>query len=85
MLNQHKLEEYGDILSAKDVKEILGIGCNKVYELLTSGAIKNFKIGRVRKIPKGCLIDYIREMSGGACCNTYFIKGDDKYDSEFKN
>ncbi len=85
MLNQRKLEEYGDVLSAKDVREILGIGCNKVYDLLASGAIRNFKIGRVRKIPKNCLIEYINEMAGNACCDTYFTKGDDKYDSKFKD
>lgn len=62
MLNQYRLDEYGDILSPKDVRDILGIGNNKTYELLKSGAIKNFKIGRERKIPKHCLENYINSM-----------------------
>lgn len=71
MLNQHKLDEYGDILSPQDVREILGIGNNKTYELLKSGAIKNFKIGRERKIPKRCLENYINSMLSEAdSCDT---------------
>ncbi|MBR3964739.1 MAG: helix-turn-helix domain-containing protein [Clostridia bacterium] len=62
MLNQYKLDEYGDVLSPKDVHDILGIGYNKTYELLKTGAIKNFKIGRERKIPKHCLENYINSM-----------------------
>ncbi len=62
MLNQYKLDDYGDILSPKEVHEILGIGYNKTYELLKTGAIKNFKIGRDRKVPKQCLKNYIDSM-----------------------
>lgn len=71
MFNQYKSDEYGDILSPKDVRNILGIGLNKTYELLKSGAIRNFKIGRDRKIPKHCLEDYINNMlEQNDCCNT---------------
>lgn len=62
MLNQYRLDEYGDVLSPKDVHDILGIGYNKTYELLKTGAIKNFKIGRERKVPKHCLENYINSM-----------------------
>ena len=62
MLNQYKLDNYGDVITPKDVHDILGIGFNKTYDLLKSGAIKNFKIGRERKIPKVCLQEYIDEQ-----------------------
>lgn len=62
MFKQSRLDEYRDILSPRDVQNILGIGRNKVYELLQNGTIKNFKIGRGRKIPKRCLEDYINHM-----------------------
>ena len=65
MQERNKLGDYGDILSAKDVHDILGIGYNKTYELLQSGEIKNFKIGRERKIPKQCLLEYIERMVAG--------------------
>lgn len=62
MLNSHRLDEYGDILTPKDVRDILGIGYNTTYRLLKTGAIKNFKIGRDRKIPKRCLQEFIDAM-----------------------
>lgn len=63
MLNrQYKLDKYGDVLNPQDVHDILGIGYNKTYELLRTGVIKNFKIGRERKIPKHCLENYINSM-----------------------
>lgn len=71
MNRQYKLDEYGDVLNPKDVHDILGIGYNKTYELLKSGAIKNFKIGRDRKIPKYCLEVFIDSMVAQAdCCDT---------------
>lgn len=57
-----KIEDYADILSARDVRDILKIGFNKTYELLNKQAIKNFKIGRERKIPKKYLIEYIESQ-----------------------
>lgn len=57
------LDNYGEILSVKDVCEILGIGANNAYKLLAKGEITNFKIGSVRKIPKQCLCDYVERMS----------------------
>lgn len=61
-MSKFKMDDYGDILSPKDVHDILGIGYNKTYELLTSGAIKSFRMGRDRKIPKECLKNYIDSM-----------------------
>ena len=59
MQTNNKLNEYGDILTPKEVRDILGIGYNKTYQLLKTGTIKNFKIGRDIKIPKTYLEAYI--------------------------
>lgn len=61
-MSKYKMDDYGDVLSPKDVRDILGIGYNKTYELLISGTIKSFRIGRDRKIPKECLKNYIDSM-----------------------
>ena len=61
-MSKFKMDDYGDMLSPKEVRDILGIGYNKTYELLKSGAIQNFRIGRDRKIPKECLKNYINSM-----------------------
>lgn len=86
MLNKSNLDSYGDILTAKDVRNILGIGNNKVYELLKSGTIKNFKIGRDRKIPKICLEEYINSMVADSVGDdTYLIEGGSSNDNYSEN
>jgi len=47
-----RLNSYPDILSVKQLCEILDIGKNTAYRLLQCGEIKSIKIGKVYKIPK---------------------------------
>ena len=54
---------YPDILSVKQLCEILGIGKNTAYSLLQSGEIKSIKIGKVYKIPKKYVTKYIVKNS----------------------
>lgn len=56
-------DNYDDILTVEQLMEILSIGRNKAYELLNSGEIKAFKIGRVWKIPRQMLDEYIVNSS----------------------
>ena len=57
------LEQYQDILSVYDAAEALCIGKNRVYELLEKKELKGFRIGRVWKIPKEALKEYILSQS----------------------
>lgn len=57
------LEAYYDILSVEEVCEALRIGTNQAYDLLNSGKLKGYRQGRVWKIPKQALIEYIVEQS----------------------
>lgn len=57
------LNQYSNIMSVPDVAEVLSIGKNRVYELLENNAIKGFRIGRVWKIPKAAIQEYIIEQS----------------------
>lgn len=57
------LEAYYDILSVEEVCEALRIGANQAYDLLNSRKLKGYKQGRVWKIPKQALIEYIVEQS----------------------
>ncbi len=51
-------------LQAKfDVAEALFIGKNKVYELLEKKELKGFRIGKVWKIPRETLQEYILSQS----------------------
>ena len=52
-------EEYADILTAEEACEALRIGYNALYELLNSGKLKGFRNGRVWRIPKQAVREYV--------------------------
>ena len=56
--------QYQDIMTVFDVAEALLIEKNRVYELLEKGELKGFRIGRVWKIPKRNVEEYILSHSG---------------------
>ena len=52
-------ETYPDMLTLEEFMEILQIGKNSTYELLDSGKLKCFRIGKKYKIPKKANYKYI--------------------------
>lgn len=65
------LEAYPDIMSIADIRDALGIGRTKAYELVNTGQIKSIRIGNTIRIPKQSLLAFIeaaeynhRRMSG---------------------
>ena len=56
-------EQYPDILTVEEVCEALRTGYNAVYELLNAGKLKAYKNGRVWRITKQALIQYVSESS----------------------
>ena len=55
--------ESHDLISIDDLCEMLFIGKNAAYQLLNTGEIKAFRIGRNWKIPRLSVINYIRSKS----------------------
>lgn len=55
------LDEYSYILTPEEVSEILRIGMNRTYALLNTNQIKAFREGRIWKIPKISVIEYISD------------------------
>ena len=53
------LDEYELILTPEEVSEVLRIGMNRTYDLLRTGKLKAFREGRIWKIPKVSLMEYI--------------------------
>jgi len=53
------LNSYPDILTVSQLCEVLHIGKNTAYKLLQSGEIKSVKIGKVYKIPKKFIMDFL--------------------------
>ena len=56
-------EQYPDILTVEEVCEALRMGFNAVYDLLNDGKLKVYKNGRVWRITKQALIQYVSESS----------------------
>lgn len=54
------LTAYPDVLTIQDLMAILHIGKNAAYRLVQEGIIKAHKIGRIYRIPKICLNDYLQ-------------------------
>lgn len=52
-------EEYPDVLTVEEACEALRIGENAMYELLGSGKLKGYRNGRVWRIPKVAVQEYI--------------------------
>lgn len=53
------LEEYADILTVDEACEALRIGYNAIYELLKTGKLKAYRNGRVWRIPKVAVKEFI--------------------------
>lgn len=53
------LDQYDDILTTEEACEALKIGYNALYELLNSGRLKGYRNGRVWRIPKLAVQEYI--------------------------
>ena len=53
--------DYPDILTVKQVSEMLNIGRNNAYELVRSGMIKGVTIGRQIRVPKDHVISFINK------------------------
>ena len=56
-------EQYPDILTVEETCEALRMGYNAVYDLLNEGKLKAYKNGRVWRITKQALIQYVSESS----------------------
>ena len=56
-------EQHPDILTVEEVCEALRMEFNAVYNLLNEGKLKAYKNGRVWRITKQALIQYVSESS----------------------
>jgi excisionase family DNA binding protein len=54
--------DFPDVLTIADMKDALGISNKLAYALVNSGEIKHFRMGKLIKIPKPFLIEYIESQ-----------------------
>ena len=57
------IEESSELITFDELCETLMIGRNTAYNLLRDGRLKAFKIGRVWKIPKKAVSEFIKRKS----------------------
>lgn len=57
--------ELNDILTVEDLMELLNVGKNTAYSLLESGEVKAFRIGRMWKISRKSVYEYINNKICG--------------------
>lgn len=46
----------------EEVAEQLGVGRSAVYNLIASGELASFRVGRSRRVPAGAVNDFIRRQ-----------------------
>ncbi len=56
-------DEYPDVLTAEEAADALRVGYNALYRLLSSGKLKAYKNGRVWRIPKESIKEYILDST----------------------
>ena len=56
-------ESYDDVLTVEEACEALKIGFNAIYGLLNTGKLRGYRNGRVCRIPKAALVEYIQNSS----------------------
>lgn len=55
----YDLSQYPDVMKIEDLMEYLEIGRNSAYKLLQSKKIRALKIGRIYRIPKNAVDEYM--------------------------
>lgn len=56
-------DEYEELITVEELQQLLGIGKNTAYTLLKERKIKCFRIGRMWKIPKKAVEEFILSQS----------------------
>ncbi len=55
--------EYGDIMTVENLMDYMNIGRTTAYKLVQSGKIKTIRIGRIYRISKKSIDEYVRKES----------------------
>ena len=58
-LQETPLERYPDVVTIRDIQDILHIGKNAVYDLLRENRIKSIRLGKKYIVPKRSIIRFL--------------------------
>lgn len=62
-VNQDNTYDFPVALTVQDLEDILNISHNTAYELVRSGKLRSIKIGRLYRVPRDALLDYLDTAS----------------------
>lgn len=51
--------DYPDAVTPEQVQQMLGIGRRKTYDLLKSGELAGIRMGRIYRVPKLAVLNYL--------------------------
>ncbi len=54
----------GLLLTVEEAAERLRLGRTLVYRLISSGQLESVTVGRLRRVPTGCLAEYVARLRG---------------------
>ncbi len=58
----NRFEDLPLVLRVEDLMPLLSIGRNTAYNLVRSGQIRSFRIGRCYRIPKDSVAEYLEKV-----------------------
>jgi excisionase family DNA binding protein len=47
------------LLTVEDASKVLGVSRSKMYEMVAAGEVRSIKIGRMRRVPRKILDEYV--------------------------
>lgn len=60
---QSMFSDYPDVVSAEDLRYMLGLSRTTIYQLLSTGKIESLKVGAIYRIPKLNVLKYLKLVS----------------------
>ena len=58
----NRFEDLPLVLRVEDLMPLLSIGRNTAYNLVRSGQIRSFRIGRCYRIPRDSVVEYLEKV-----------------------
>ena len=63
MSNENDIKKLPLVLKVEELMPVLSVGRNTAYELVRSGQISSFRVGREYRVPRDAVDVFLRKMS----------------------
>jgi excisionase family DNA binding protein len=67
-------EQPSEALSPSQAAKLAGVGRTRLYQLMSSGVLPSFKIGKLRRIRRQTVLDWQKELELDAIATGYGLK-----------